>query len=143
MIDLNIEFQEQYKRLDKLCKDIYSSSEGVSTYIREMEKTPYNEQRAVYNWDTIYKQLKHLRWMRNQLAHEIAIDSDFCTQSDIDWIKQFYSKILNCNDPLTLAYKSKQGSPQKKEVPHVGEEDNKKHKSLWNRIMSIIRGWFS
>lgn len=73
MLELNIEFQEQYKRLDKLCKDMYSSDEGVSTYIKIMDATPYSEQCTVYNWDTVFKQLKHIRWMRNQLAHEISI----------------------------------------------------------------------
>lgn len=49
MRDLNIEFQEQYKRLDRLCRDMYSSSDsGVSAYIRDMENTPFDVQRLEY-----------------------------------------------------------------------------------------------
>ena len=37
MRELNIEFQEQCKRLNKLCREMYSSKEGVSAYIQDME----------------------------------------------------------------------------------------------------------
>lgn len=148
MRELNIEFQEQYKRLDKLCKEMYSTGEGVTAYIHDMEQTPYNEQKAVYNWDIVYKQLKHLRWMRNQLAHEIDIDADFCEQNDIDWIKQFYESVMSGTDPLTRAYRSKQQVVQYKTTPIVEpKNDNvveeKPPKSLWNRIVSKIKSWFS
>ncbi len=148
MRELNIEFQEQYKRLDKLCKEMYSSHEGVSAYIQDMEQTPYNEQKAVYNWDIVYKQLKHLRWMRNQLAHEIDIDTDFCEQDDIDRIKQFYESIMNGTDPLARAYKAKQQVVQYKTTPIIepkydNNDETKQRKSLWNRIASKIKSWFS
>lgn len=148
MRELNIEFQEQYKRLDKLCKEMYSSREGVSAYILDMEQTSYNEQKAVYNWDTVYKQLKHLRWMRNQLAHEIDIDTDFCEQNDIDWIKQFYESVMDGTDPLACAYKLKQQVVHYKTIPKVEpKNDNvseeKQPKSLWNRLVSKIKSWFS
>ena len=34
MRDLNIDFMDLYKRTDRCIKDAYSSSEGVSEYIR-------------------------------------------------------------------------------------------------------------
>lgn len=125
MRELNIEFQERYKRLDKLCKEMYSSDEGISSYIQDMDGTPYNEQKAVYNWDIIYKQLKHYRWMRNQLAHDIPIDSDFCEQSDIDWIENFYESIFNGTDPLALANKAKQIERQRHStIPRTSTENH-------------------
>ena len=150
MRELNIEFQEQYKRLDKLCREMYSRGEGVSAYIQDMENTPYSEQLAVYNWDSIYKQLKHVRWMRNQLAHDISIDSDFCEPSDIEWIREFYDSILSGNDPLTRAYKAKQASMQKRTMPNTTSDnysppnvpETKQRRSLWNRIVSKIKSWF-
>lgn len=60
MIELNVKFQEQYKKLDVLCKDLFSSKEGVSIYIREMKLTDYQFRKYVYDWETVYKQLKHL-----------------------------------------------------------------------------------
>ena len=153
MRELNLEFQDQYKRLDKLCREMYSFGEGVSAYIKDMENTPYNEQNAVNNWDNIYKMLKHVRWMRNQLAHDISIDSDFCEQSDIDWVKSFYNSILNGNDPLTRAYKMKQAAIQKYPTASRTPNENKTlqldasaqkpHTTLWRKIISKIKSWFS
>lgn len=148
MRELNIEFQEQYKRLDKLCKEMYDSREGVSAYIQDMEQTSYYEQKAVYNWDVVYRQLKHMRWMRNQLAHEIDIDTYFCEQSDIDWIKQFYESIMNGTDPLTCAYKSTHQDVHYQTTPTIEPHNDivveeKQPKSLWSRIVSKIKSWFS
>lgn len=152
MRDLNIEFQEQYKRLDKLCREMYSFGEGVSAYIQDMENTPYTEQCTVYNWESIYKELKHARWMRNQLAHDISIDTDFSEQSDIEFVKRFYESIMNGSDPLACAYKAKQAAMQKRNSPSKISNENqptitvpeaKPRKSLWNRIISKIKSWFS
>ena len=148
MREINVEFQEQYKRLDKLCKDIYSSSKGVSSYIEDMERTPYNERYAVYNWDNFYKQLKQVRWMRNQLAHEINIDTEFCKQADIDWVKNFRESILKGTDPLASAYKAKQQVAPKKttfndRIATKNVIEKQSRQSLWNRIVSKIKTWFS
>lgn len=153
MRELNIEFQEHYKRLDKLCREMYSPDEGVTAYIQDMERTPYNEQIAVYNWENIYRSLKHYRWMRNQLAHDISIDSDFCEKSDIEWIKNFRESILSGNDPLTRAYHARRIVTQKRTVQAKTANENKiaqteineanPRESLWHRIVSKIKRWFS
>ncbi|MDE7329169.1 MAG: DUF1648 domain-containing protein [Clostridia bacterium] len=52
--------------------------------------------------------------MRNQLAHDIPIDSDFCKQNDINWIQVFYNNILNCKDPLAIVYKAKKNALPRK-----------------------------
>lgn len=149
----NIEFLEEYKKLDKLCKDMYSGYEGVSSYITEMEETEYNRPLTISTWDTTYKQLKHLRWKRNQLAHELDISSEFCTQDDIDWVKQFHSDILTGNDPLAVANKIRQESSTRQTTVHYSPpvqnnvehntEVNKPPESLWNRIKSAFKRLFS
>lgn len=116
MRELNIESQEQYKRIDKLCREMYSSKEGVSTYIQDMENTFYDVRCGVNDWDKVYKELKHVRWMRNQLAHDVSIDTDFCEQSDIEWVKWFYNCIIECNDPLAIVYNNKKQLASKKSV---------------------------
>lgn len=147
MRELNIEFQECYKRLDKLCREMYDSREGVSSYIQDMEQTPYTEQRTVINWDSEYKNLKHYRWMRNQLAHEIDIDTEFCEESDVEWVEQFYERILNGTDPLALAHKAKTQNLKKVTYsdpqPPIDTTKEKPKKSLWQRIVSKIKSWFS
>ncbi|MDE7439385.1 MAG: hypothetical protein K2N23_02640, partial [Clostridia bacterium] len=102
MIELNVKFQEQYKRLDALCKDLFSSKDGVTAYIAEMERNSYSRYRyRIYNWDSTIEQLKRLRHIRNQLAHDVgAFDYDLCTHADIEWLNSFYDLILNINDPL-------------------------------------------
>ena len=149
MRELNVDFLEQYKQLDKLCKDMYSSGEGVSSYIKDMESASCSEKQCVYNWDAIYKQLKHIRWLRNQLAHEIDINTDFCDQNDIDWVKQFYKSIFNGNDPLAIARQSKQqvGTRTTKLDSTIVKSNNavkeKPRKSLWSRFASKIKNLFS
>ena len=40
-------FFEQYKKLDNLCKDLLNNNQGVSAYIKEMEKIPIFERQLV------------------------------------------------------------------------------------------------
>lgn len=151
MREINIQFQEHYKHLDKLCKEMYSNGEGVSAYIQDMENIPYNDKRTIDNWESIYKQLKHMRWMRNQLAHEIDIDATFCEQSDVEWVKKFYESILQGTDPLAKIYKEKQQAQfystkqqnQSSRYTYYNTPEKKPRKSLWNRIVSKIKSWFS
>ena len=106
---LCVEFQEEYKRLDRLCKDYLRSKEGVSEYIRQMESTSWYERGYVYTWEEDYKQLRHIRWVRNQLAHEVGtLNSDICSEEDLAYVKSFYSRIIGGNDPFTLIRKAKE-----------------------------------
>lgn len=104
----NIIFQEEYKRLDALCRDMFSTGEGVSAYIRAMETASYADRRFCTDWDGVYRQLKHFRWMRNQLAHEVGtLEEEFCTDADIAWIQAFHRRLLDREDPLAVANRAK------------------------------------
>lgn len=105
----NIAFQEEYKKLDKLCKECYSSTEGVSEYIRCMENESHCLSKYISSWEYDYKMLKHVRWIRNQLAHEVgSLQSDICKQEDLDFVMNFYKRIINGVDPLTQMRKLKE-----------------------------------
>ena len=107
MLELNVEFQEIYKSIDQICKDMLKSNEGISEYIRQMEAVSYREYRAVNTWEHDYKQLKHMRWLRNKLAHEVGtLNSDLCTHEDVDWLNSFRKRILTQTDPLAILYQS-------------------------------------
>lgn len=69
MDNIEILFFEEYKKLDNLCKDLFKSDRGVSQYIEEMECTPLSKSRLVELWQNDYKMLKHVRWIRNNIAH--------------------------------------------------------------------------
>lgn len=95
-------FLEAYKNLDELCKQILSCDIGISKYIEDMEK----EVQGLYyvtDWEKDYKKLKHMRWIRNQLVHDAnSFENNIVTLDDIEWIKDFQSRIIKCTDPFSL-----------------------------------------
>ena len=127
-----MKFLNSYKRLDNLCKDIFKSEKGISTYIEEMERTS-SAKFKVQNWDNDYKKLKHYRYIRNQIVHDnYATEDNMCDNFDIEWIEQFYNKIINCTDPLAIYRtilhehnnnKSKLNKPQKIMPPNQRKSD--------------------
>lgn len=62
-------FIDAYKHLEKLCGDMLHDDRRLSAYIDEMLRLS-NGARYVRNWDYDLKQLKHYRWVRNQIVHE-------------------------------------------------------------------------
>lgn len=97
---LDNEFFEAYKRLDRLCSDIYGCRNGVSRYIEDMEGASYQGRLVVPSWEQVYKTLKHLRWVRNQIAHDSG-QILICNESDIRDVNDFYDDIMTGCDPLT------------------------------------------
>lgn len=59
-------------------------------------------------WETDYKRLKKLRWIRNQLVHETnSFQDNLINLEDIEWLRNFRSRIMECTDPFSLLYKSR------------------------------------
>ena len=109
MNNINYAFFEEYKRLDKLCCDMYQCSNGVTQYIEDMNTTPFC---TVSNWKDDLEQLKRLRHIRNDLAHtQGAFSENLCSQQDIDWIHDFYNRSMQQTDPLAMRHRL--SSPQK------------------------------
>lgn len=103
MQPLDNNFFEEYKRLDRICSDMYSSRNGVSQYISDMESKSRRGEYAVPNWRLVYRDLVHLRHLRIQIAHESG-DYPFCTEEDIETLRELSHKILTQQDPLSLLY---------------------------------------
>jgi len=93
---LENEYFEEYKSVELICNDIYEN--GVSGYIDDMiEKEQYALQYEP-NWNKKIKVLKHLRWLRNRIAHG---GEDFeVTEQDLQSIRLFHSELLTGKDPL-------------------------------------------
>ena len=107
MDNLNNVFFEEFKRLDNLCRDIYrdclDGRLGVTLYLHDMDSHFNQGKSLVPFWVSDYKQLKRLRNIRNELAHSQDSFSYLeLTQADIDFIRKFREKILNCTDPISL-----------------------------------------
>ena len=99
-------FLEAYKSLDDLCKQILSSDRGISKYIDEMGNEQQGER--ISDWETDYKHLKKMRWIRNQLVHDPnSFDKDLFTLEDIEWLKRFRYRIIERTDPFAMLLKSK------------------------------------
>ena len=104
-------FIESYKRLEKLCGDLLNDDRRVSAYIDEMISLPRGSY-LVRGWDDDLKQLKHYRWVRNQIVHEPACsEENMCEPSDVVWIDDFYSRIMNQTDPLAMYRKATKPQP--------------------------------
>lgn len=100
-------FIDSYKSLEKLCGEIYGNNHGVSAYIDNMIASP-NGSYYVSGWDEDLKQLKHYRWLRNQIVHEPGCsEENMCEPGDIQWLNNFHSRIMSQSDPLTLYRKAK------------------------------------
>ena len=114
-------FIDSYKHLEKICGEILKDDRRINAYIDEMENTPKGS-RYVSSWNEDLKRLKHYRWVRNQIVHEPNCnESNMCAPQDELWLNNFYSRIMNGADPLTLYRKSalsqkKPSSPQPQPV---------------------------
>ena len=99
-------FIDSYKHLEKLCGEILNDDRRVSAYIDEMLRTPRGSYH-VASWDKDLKNLKHYRWVRNQISHEPGCtEQNMCKPEDALWLDEFYSRIMNQTDPLSLYYKA-------------------------------------
>ena len=99
-------FIDSYKHLEKLCGEVLNDDRRVSAYIDEMLNTPRGSY-YVRTWDEDLKNLKHYRWVRNQISHEPGCtEQNMCVFEDELWINEFYSRIMNQTDPLSLYHRA-------------------------------------
>lgn len=145
-------FMDAYKQLEKLCGDVMNDDRRVSAYIEEMQRL--NGSRFVTGWDEDLKQLKHCRWLRNQIAHDPdCTEENLCTPEDTQWVRAFYQRILNQTDPLAMYRKAQrprvtaprpkpQPKPQPKSQPNHQPTKKKRRgrKILWALILAALLG---
>ena len=114
MKQTNIDFLEEYKHLDKLCREIYASNTGISNYIEDMKQKSPSGRYVIQDWDLDLRQLIKMRHIRNQLTHDVGtIDSEMCSYSDIEWLSIFQLRLMKQTDPLSLLHKSLKPTPKK------------------------------
>lgn len=103
MDGINFLFLEEYKRLDRLCRDMHRSDRGVTSYIDDMKTVSVMGRGSVPSWDRDLGELVRLRHIRNQLTHDMGtLDREMCSQEDVLWVKAFQKKIVEQSDPLSL-----------------------------------------
>ena len=107
-----MEFMQSYKHLEKLCGEIYGP-DRIKAYIAHMEACPQGA-RYVSSWQADLRQLRHYQWMRNQIAHNVCCtEENMCSQEDLQWLDDFYMRILSGQDPLTQYRRAIQPQPEK------------------------------
>ena len=99
---IQIELLEEYKYVDAICRDMFGAEKGVTAYIEQLDKTPVTVRYWITEWNDEYKQFKHIRWLRNQIAH--STESVECSQADVDWLKGFHNRLLTQQDLLAKAH---------------------------------------
>ena len=63
----NIVFFDEYKKLDKLCSEMYGkNSGGVTCYLNDMIAVPVMQRNRIPEWNQTYDRLRELRHIRNQ-----------------------------------------------------------------------------
>ena len=100
---IQIELLEEYKYVDSICRDMLSAEKGVTAYIEQMEATQPVVRYKIVCWDDDYRKLKHIRWLRNKIAHSTG--NVECMPSDVAWLKAFHNRLLTQRDPLADAYR--------------------------------------
>lgn len=98
MNQLEMEFLDEYKSVDNICKDMFKAQHGVTEYINQMEKLSLRGSQIVANWNEKYRMLKHLRWLRNQIVHDNMASE--ITENDYIELMHFHQQLLKQLDPL-------------------------------------------
>lgn len=120
---LNNQFIEEFKRLDKLCGDLYNAKHGVTGYINDMKGTTRSCSYSIANWESDLNQLVRLRNIRNSLVHDVdTFNQELCTQNDIDWIKNFYERILKQGDPIAILHQNSKVKSKTINQPHINSQ---------------------
>ena len=131
MTILEMVFFEEFKSVDNICKDIFQSQQGVTEYINQMEENDFRGSRSVPNWNEKYKMLKHLRWLRNHIAHDSGAPE--LIESDLLELQNFHKQLLKQNDPLAIISKAMRESkknPPKIRVDYSSFDDYEEDESV-------------
>lgn len=106
------------------------------------------------DWVSDYKNLKHYRYIRNQIVHENNINEDsICNEDDLMWVEQFHKRIINQTDPLALYHKAMSAFQQhyyksirkeesyksiREEEPYNYHEKNDQNNEIVKFVLTII-----
>jgi len=123
MDQLDQDFFAEYKRLEKLCSEMYSDRNGVSRYIDDMISMSDQGKILIDSWENDLNDLKHIRWLRNRIAHEDDPDQ-ICNKTDLTFATDFHERIYSGNDPLTLLNRLKKEKLRDTEIQesHVNKQ---------------------
>ncbi len=142
MTKIEMEFFDEYKAVDNICRDMFQTQQGVTEYINQMEANDLQGSRRVVNWNEKYKMLKHLRWLRNQIAHDNSAPE--LEENDLIELQHFHTQLLNQKDPLAVLFKVKRettNNSAKKRVDYSSfEAERKEEHSVSPFVVALVIG---
>ncbi len=116
-------FIDEFKRLEKLCSEMYGQQHGISQYIADMEQTSSYTAGRILGWNNDLINLKRVRHIRNKMVHDAEDYDDAYEPEDLEFLRQFYQRILNQQDPLATKARQAQKTTQVKqktsEIPEI------------------------
>lgn len=132
------EFFDEYKKLDKICGEIFNCTNGVSEYISQMDMTGGRKYK-ISTWNEDYRELIHLRSVRNDLAHN-TYDYAISNQNDLEMVKKFYERIINQEDPFAQLRKLDENERKitKNKASTVQTKPVSNNKMLYEKISFAI-----
>ncbi|MDE6746703.1 MAG: hypothetical protein K2J72_08710, partial [Oscillospiraceae bacterium] len=132
---------DEYKHVDKLCREIFSSQSGVTQYITEMERIASYGRSVIPSWNDDYYTLKRVRWLRNKIAHESGATE--CNWNDAAWLENFHRRLLARQDPLALLsqfnYERSNYPPRQESMPIYSEQMADRNARLRKKKSSPLR----
>lgn len=145
-------FIDSYKRLEKLCGEIFDNDRRINEYIDEMKNT-VDGSTYVREWDKDLESLKYYRMVRNKISHDPDCNEEnMCKPEDALWLDNFYSRIMNQTDPLAMYRKAhiSAAAPAKRRAKNISYEpsilseplqtNNRQTKSVWDYLGLIFIG---
>ena len=112
---------------------MFGTGQGVTTYIQQMEAVADLGRQQVPGWQEKYKMLKHLRWIRNQIAHDEAVKELY--EDDLMELQHFHQHLLHRKDPLAMVR-----GPKKPSRPRKQQENEKMPAGVMVLVTMIILG---
>ena len=89
-----------FSHLEKICNEMYKDKHGVSLYIEEMKRETSLKTKSIPGWSSDLERLKHLRYIRNGIAHDDQTVDTSYTDSDVAFLEEMYDRIIAGTDPI-------------------------------------------
>ena len=134
MLRIENEYFTLYKSVDAIRRDMFREERhfngkgeevfGVSAYIRIMEEEDPSISAVFPEWKDYYKTLKHLRWLRTQIAHSTEVSQ--CSADDLKDLKSFHSQLLKRTDILARVEQRKAGQARTKKPAKTSAKRKKR-----------------
>lgn len=126
MNSFNYQFFEEFTKLDKICESVYQAEGGTLGYLEQMRCVSIAYAEVVPHWTADLEQLHRYRTVYQALTQSSdAFEERLCNQQDVDWLREFSSRIMERRDPLALlqqrGYRAEDDAKQRLEDERVGE----------------------